>query len=518
MKMNWGCNALPLLVLVVVLGTTLQHARAEPRPDFGIKAVLSGTPRVITLSTTLSNTFDKVDNTNLPLVSGYNLLNNMKTALLQIGTKITTKGTAITTALNTLAADKSNVNAAPLFQAVSTAITELSQLVQTGLTAELAVLKQLNSKSLIVDGLGDGFRSIVEKLNGLSGALDRLKAGVIAARDAPGNSPTAVSSNNLRKFITSTMVPDVQDALTRLNGEVPSVQYVIESAQKRLVVADAFISDIKDEAQENVGFVRDDFQDLQNKATIVGENIAAGFDDLVTPVYNAQLAALSAVQSTIEGISTYADDLQPALTSLDLLLEADFLGTLTTSLEDEFANYNTALDGSIGTDTAIKSFFVAEACGVVKSLVNSLAASGDYAEYCFVKYSNKAYSQFGIAYYLLSQCYQVEQVRLERLQDLTATITQMIIYDIEDLGEAISSCAPLNDGAPCLTLIGPHYEVLATTIDDKQTYLLNYVDKELKLSLQRVGACVAVSKYSMVVALQPIPANLATCNASGYAA
>uniref|UniRef100_A0A182IT70 Protein TsetseEP domain-containing protein n=1 Tax=Anopheles atroparvus TaxID=41427 RepID=A0A182IT70_ANOAO len=513
-KMAWGFEALSILLTLVLLGS-LQHAVADPRPDFAIKATITGTARVITLSNQLSATFDRVDNTNIPLTAGYSLLENMQNALVQIGTKVTTAGMAISTALNALAANSSN-NVTEFFQAVTTAINTFSTLLQSGLTEHLTVLQQQGN--FITDKFTDGFNEIKPRLAALSGALDRLKAGVTAARDAPGNTATAVSTTNLRKHVTPKMVQDVQDALTLLNADIPLIQFIVESTQKRLALADVFVADMAQEAQDNAALVATEYANLKTEVTSIGESVGNAFVDLVTPVYDAQLAAIGEVQTTIESLSSYPIDLQPALNSLALLMDANAIATLSTSIEGVFTAYNTALDGSIASASSIEDFFVDEACEALQQLVVALAASGNYAQYCFTKYASKVYNQFALAYYLISDCYENEKVRLHRLQDLTALIIDMIIYDIEDLGEAITSCAPLNDGASCLTLIGPFYEILATTIDDKQGYLLDYITDETEHSQQRLSACVKVTRYTMVSELVPISINLGTCTVTGYAA
>ncbi|XP_053663159.1 uncharacterized protein LOC128712289 [Anopheles marshallii] len=496
---------------LLLLGA-LQRIEAEPRPDFGIKATIAGTANVVKQSSKVGATFDTVDNVDLPLSNGYKLLENMKAAIIYIGTKVTTDGMAFSTALNTLAADKSNdVNAA--FAPVYNAITTLRTLLQSGFTAQFTALQKQGN--FITKQLLDAFKSILDHLTLFSGALDRLKAGVIAARDAPGNPPNGISTANLNRYVTSKMTFDLQDALSRMYGDIPLVQFVVSDTQQKLSMADVFLGDMYNEANTAISDAKNSRDMLQSDVNTISMNIVAQFNDQVAPVYNDQLKAIGLVQSTLQALSTYTDDLKPALDSLALLLNADAITTVTNAIEGTFDAYNSDMDGSIASATAVGQFFIGETCEGLRIAIDALVAASPNSNFCFSKFSSRLFNQYALAFYTVSECYDIETYRLYRLQDLMALVVNMIIYDVEDLGDAISTCALLTDGAPCLTLIGPYYEKLATTVDEKQDYIVNFIQAETKFSLQRLGACVTTSKYTIVISVAAIVSNLNSCTQTG---
>uniref|UniRef100_A0A182Q0Z9 Protein TsetseEP domain-containing protein n=1 Tax=Anopheles farauti TaxID=69004 RepID=A0A182Q0Z9_9DIPT len=501
-----------VLPMLLVLGA-LQSTHAEPSPDFGIKNTILGSTNVIRQSTRVSATFDLVDTMNLSLTGGYALLENMKSAVLYVANKVATTGMALATAINTLAVDKSSdVNAA--FNPVYGAIGALRTLLQTGFTDQYTALQEQGNS--ITAQLNDAFKSIQSRLTLFSAALDRMKAGVIAARDAPGNPPNAISTENLNRYVTTKLTFDLQDALAKLSADIPLVTYVVEETQRKLSIADVFLGDMRNEAQmvmdNDVKTWKGFFDtDVSSIPTSTGGQLT---DNLGT-VYNAQMQAIGTVQATIEALSTYTDDLKPALDSLALTLSASALNTVENAVTEAFTTYLSSVDASIAGLASIEQFFVSETCSGLRSVIDALVANSVYSNFCFSKFSPRLFNQFALSFYSVSECYDVETIRLYRLRDLLVVIVNMIIYDIEDLGEAISSCAPLGDGAACLTLIGPYYELLAITIDEKQAYLLNFLEEETNLSVQRLGSCVTTVKYMTTISVAAIIANLGTCTVNG---
>uniref|UniRef100_A0A182W716 Uncharacterized protein n=1 Tax=Anopheles minimus TaxID=112268 RepID=A0A182W716_9DIPT len=498
----------PVLLLLGVV----QRIGAEPRPDFGIKATISGTQNVVKQSGKVSTSLDLVDDLDVTLTSGYKLLQDMKTAIVYIGTSVTTAGKAFTTALNTLSADRSNdVNAA--FAPVYNEITAMRTLLQQGFTAQFTVLQKQGA--FITKQLTDSFKSILDRLTLFSGALDRMKAGVTAARDAPGNPPNGISTTNLNRYVPSKLTFDLQDALARLNAEIPLVEYIVKETQRKLSMADVFLEDMRTEAQTAISDTKNAKDMLESDVTSISTNIVAPFNERVGPVYNEQLQAINNVQSTLQALSTYADDLKPALDSLALLLNADGITSIISAIEGAFDTYKTDVDASVASSASVAQFFVGETCEGLRSVIDALVANSPYSNFCFSKFSPRLFNQFALAFYTVSECYEFETFRLYKLQDLMALIVNMIIYDVEDLGDAISNCALLTDGAPCLTLIGPHYEKLSITVDEKQDYMVSFIQAETKFSLQRLGACITASKYTTVISVAAIISNLNTCTLNG---
>uniref|UniRef100_A0A182NUF6 Uncharacterized protein n=1 Tax=Anopheles dirus TaxID=7168 RepID=A0A182NUF6_9DIPT len=487
--------------------------RAEPSPDFGIKATVLGTANVVKQSGKVSATFDLVDNMNIPLTGGYALLDNMKTAVLYISSKVTSTGMAVSTALNTLAADRSNdVNGA--FAPVYAAINALRTLLQSGFTAQYAALQKQGN--FITTQLGDAFKSILDRLTVLVTALDRMKAGVTAARDAPGNPPNGISPDNLSRNVPAKLTFDLLDALSKLEGVISLVTFVVEDEQRKLSTADVFLGEMRTEGQTVIGNDVHSAKGLfDSERGTIATNVAGQFADPLGVVYGTQMQALGLVQSTVQAFDTYTNDLKPALDSLSLLLNADGIAALATAVADTFGEYGTAVDASIASTASVEQFFIGETCVGLRSVIDALVANSPHSPFCFAKFSPKLFNQFALSFYAVSECYDVETIRLYRLQDLLTLVIGMIVYDVEDLGEAISSCAQRTTGPACLTLIGPYYEQLATTIDEKQAYVLSYLEEETKISLQRLGSCVTTAKYMTAISVAAIISNLGTCTVRG---
>ncbi|XP_035915742.1 uncharacterized protein LOC118513715 [Anopheles stephensi] len=505
-------SALPATLLLLLLGVLLQRTEADPSPDFGIRATISATSNVVRQSSKVGTAFDYIDDMNLALTGGYQLLENMKEAILFVGSKVATAGVAFSTALNTLATDRSNdVNGA--FAPVYNAIAALRTLLQSGFAAQFTTLQKQGT--FITNQLTDSFKSILARLTLFKDALDRLKAGVTAARDAPGNPPNGISSENLNRFVTTKMMFDLQDALSRLSADAPLVEYIVEETQRKLSVADVFVGEMRTEAEIVVGDTTNAKERFETDVGTVSTNTVALFTDRVKPVYNEQLQTIAPVQSTLEAITTFPDDLKPALDQLAEVLNEAGITLVTTTITNAFTKYDDDLDESIASATSVESFFIAETCGGLVSVIDALVANSPNSNFCFSKFSPRLFTQYALSFYIVSECYDIETERMYKLQDLLALIVGMIIYDAEDLGEAISTCALLTDGAHCVTTIGPYYEKLATAVDEKQDYIINFIQSETNYSLQRISSCVNAAKYTTVTSVAAIVSNLNTCSLNG---
>uniref|UniRef100_A0A182JVT4 Secreted protein n=1 Tax=Anopheles christyi TaxID=43041 RepID=A0A182JVT4_9DIPT len=500
-----------LLPVLLFLGA-LQRIDADPRPDFAIKATISGTQNVIRNSGRVNVTFDLVDNVNVTLTSGYTLLNDIKAAITFIGSKIAASGMTFTATLNNLANDRSN-NVTGAFATVNQTIINMRTLLQSGLSAQFTTLQKQGP--FITKQLTDAFNSILDRLTLFSGALERMKTGVTAARDAPGNPPDGISSDNLSRFVPLKLSIDLQDALSRLNADIPLVTFVVEETQRRLVVVDAFVDQMRNEGQTVVSEITSSKDVLLSDVDTISANVNASINEHVVPVYNEQLQAISKVQTELLAISTYADDLKPSLDSLAASLDASGITTLTAAIAANFTAYKSAVDASVANASSVQQFLVGETCVGLRSVINALVASSPYSNFCYSKFSPQILNQFSLSYYVVSECYDFEIFRLYQLQDLMSLIVNMIIYDVEDLGAAIAICAPLKDGSSCLTMIGPYYETLATTVSEKQAYIVDFIQEETKFSLQRLGACIVAAKYTTVISVAATVSNLNRCILSG---
>ncbi|XP_050077603.1 uncharacterized protein LOC126564570 [Anopheles maculipalpis] len=503
-------SVLPVLLLLV--GVLLQPSYADPSPDFGIKATITATTNIVRQIGTLNTAFDNVDDMSLTLSAGYTVLDDMKAAIIFIGSKVTAAGKVLTSALTTLAGDRSNdVNGA--FAPVYNAIGALRTLLQTGFTAQFTTLQRQGI--FITNQLTDSFKAILTRLTLISGALDRLKAGVTAARDAPGNPPNGISPDNLSRYVTSKMTFDLQDALSRLTSDLPLVQFIVEETQRKLSIADQFLGDMRIEAETVIGDTTNAEQRFESDVSTVSTSVVAALNERVKPSYNEQLQTIGTVQSKLEAIGTYTDDLKPALDRLAELLNEAGITARTIEIENAFTQYNNDLDGTIASVTAVERFFIDESCSGLVSVIDALVANSPYSNFCFSKFSPRLFTQYALSFYIVSECYDIETERIFRLQDLMSLIVGMIVYDVEDLGDAIITCALLTDGSNCVTTIGPYYEKLATTVDEKQAYMVNFILSETKFSLQRVSSCINKAKYSTVISVVAIVENLKTCSKNG---
>uniref|UniRef100_A0A182PPK4 Uncharacterized protein n=1 Tax=Anopheles epiroticus TaxID=199890 RepID=A0A182PPK4_9DIPT len=500
-----------LLPVLVLLGV-LQHTEADPHPDFGIKATISSTSNVLRAVGRISTSFGEIDKLNLPLTSGYTLLDNMKTAILQIGGTIKSDGTAFTAALTALVNDRSNdINT--VYERVAQTVTTLRTPMQSGFIQQLAALEKQGP--FIKNQLSDAFKSILARLTLFSDALNRMKQGVTAARDAPGNPPNGISSENLARFVPLKLSIDLQEALTRLNADIPLVTFVVEETQRRLSQGDTFIEQMHTEGQTVVGDARTSKEVLQMDVTTIGNNVNDAIRDRVVSVYTEQVQAIEKVQTELQAVSTYTDDLKPALDSLAAELNAGGITALKGDIETRFTAFNTLVDQSVASAESVEQWLVEEICTGLSSVVGVLVALSPNSDFCFSKFSQEIFNQFAVSFYIVSECYDFEVFRLYQLQDLLSLVITMIIYDVEDLGSAITTCAPLKDGAACVTMIGPYYETLANTVRQKKAYILSFIQDETKISLQRLGACIIAAKYTTAISVAATVSNLDTCTITG---
>ncbi|XP_049532939.1 uncharacterized protein LOC125949696 [Anopheles darlingi] len=494
-----------IALLLVVLGTLLQGTAAEPNPDLGINLRIPATSTIATAAKDMKTTFDDLDAYNTPLVNDYPAMVKIKTGITNITIGIAAGGMALADQVLYLTQNNSNnVNAA--FAPVFASIVSFRNLLQTGLTVPMAAIS--SQSNITRDKLNINFRDLVTRLNTLNSTMEALRAGLAAARTASVTSPP-LNTNLLNKFVFPYHYTDVKDALLAIKATIGSTTNIARELIDNIKDADDFITTASDAALSEMDTVTLTDQSFEGELINIGASINVAVTDMVDQLYIPQTEILTTSKSMLESISTYNSSFKPTLITLNTTLNNAY------NFEGLFTNYTVTLNRSIASTASIDNLFKQEFCPVILAQIRSLLASGPYATFCYKKYSDLLTNQFSITSYDQVECKDIEQTRLYTLQQMTDLIVRMIIYDVENLTEAVSVCLKLSDGSHCVTAMGTHYQTLTSTVQGKLAYLQEYTMQETGFTLQRLSLCVTAAKFAQVIAVEGLRVDMASCDISG---
>ncbi|XP_050089555.1 uncharacterized protein LOC126573451 [Anopheles aquasalis] len=496
-----------LLLLLVVLGNLLQVSTGELAADLGVNQKLTAASTIATAAQNMRVTFDDLDAYNTPIVNDYPPMVLIKTAITNITVRIAASGMVLGDEVVSLTLNSSN-DVYGAFAPVFRDIDSLRKLLQTGLSVPMSAIASLNN--VTHDKLNINYGDLLTRLTTLNTTLDVLSRGLAAARSISGSSPTVVVPlANINKFVTPVMYTDVKNALLAIKATLGSTINIAQELIGNIADADDFITSISTGAIFEMDIMASIDLSFQEEMVNIGANIGFAVTDMVDQLYTPQTDILSTNQSDLEAISTYNTSMQPTLTALNTSLNNVY------DYAALFTNYTVTLNGSIASTGSIDNLFKTEFCPVIVAQISSLLASGPYATFCYKKYSDLLTNQFSITSYDQVECKDIEKTRLYMLQQMADLIVRMIIYDVENLTEAISVCIKLSDGSHCMTSMGTHYQTLSQTVQGKLDYLQEYTEQETGFTLQRLSLCATSAKYAQVIAVEGFRVDMASCDISG---
>ncbi|KFB46413.1 hypothetical protein ZHAS_00014411 [Anopheles sinensis] len=486
----------------------IQTILALPRPDFGINGDVGNSDKVEAGALSLNGEFVLTGQKDITLTAGYTLLATLRTKLIDIGDAIVLKGTAFATQLKTLSTDDTGPYT-PAFGLVETKLNELETLFRTGLAADITAIATALGSNAIKLQFDDAFADVLSAIATLKTSLTTLKTDVGKAQKAAGTSST-VSTAIIRKNIPAKSVTDVISNVRTLRANVQLVTFIINSSLENIALADEFVVDIvavsKQTATEFHDYVSA-YQDLLEKegekvSQIISDNVG---DDVDTRL-SASLADLLANSDyTYSGLANTLYILNTKLTTGT----AGPRGDIVTS----YASYQAAIPTVIEDLNAELS---SKLCSTVKKVVLAHVANAPYSDFCFSKFSARAYALLPIVLDNYQFCFENELSRLFDLATIVERIVAQIVFNVEELAANLDVCLDaVGAEYVCFSAIEPYYEALANQSEEHFATIAELVDAETLASSSRLGACIVTTIYPIVVKSIEINDNLDTCMTNG---
>uniref|UniRef100_A0A182TB56 Protein TsetseEP domain-containing protein n=1 Tax=Anopheles maculatus TaxID=74869 RepID=A0A182TB56_9DIPT len=484
--------------LVLLVLCTIQISTAIPRPDFGVNVPVYGGANVAVTAKEGNTLIDKVnDNLDVLLNSGYPLLTTIKTQLIGIANDFTTKGLAVTGAIDTLATSTGPLDDA--FTAFTTASNDLMLLANSGLAPYYTVLEAKLDTS-ITTMLRDAITDVTTELTKLGGLLDSLKLQLKSAVTAAGSN--APSKTILRKYVSTTLTSNIGKSVISLKALIPLVTYIVANSIENLKVADDYIIDAGKVATNSLDTTNKGLEALEAEIQQYSDDTSQ-ITAIIAPVAQANLDMSSVDMSGISSISSEMNE---------------YKATYTTELDNTIiaikALYDTYKTAVPLVSDGLSTFLSDKVGDHLHRLVFVLISNGKYADYCYSKYASRALALFDEQAREANRCVDLEITRLLKLQEILLAITKLLVFNIEDLLAEITICA--KSSALCdvdsveLAFHKIHLSALA-----HQTSMKNIVKAETVAGLQRVSACFSTSRYLLVIASNNMIPEINSCATDG---
>ncbi|XP_035786702.1 uncharacterized protein LOC118463885 [Anopheles albimanus] len=498
-------------LLMLCLLALLKDSTAEPRPDFGLDASVTGKTLVVNTSSVVASVSTAVNGTtaNVTLISEHQLLRDVLAIVVKVADRFNILGSTVASTITSLAYDTSgNITAAygPAFGAIE-AVTNYTQNTLPGIVTDL----QLLIANGLPDKITDSFQHIGKALVQINGTLSTLKGKAQNAILVAGSAtvPAAIVADNLR----TTLVLALSTGLKQLQGSIPVLQHTVDSTIENLRLADSFLPVLKGDIDQTIG----------------------GSSELLDPLD----APLDAINLTISG--SVVGRMGADLTNLSA--EVQLLTNLTTAasganLTSAVLQYNSSLFAFNGKSPSVSALLegvrttVKAAFGILDPLVNTkngtlvtklistLVANDRYSRYCFHKY--KGFFSWMVAEYAdeASTCIVDEVPRLQKYQRTLELILDTLLFDYEDVLGELAICngiASASNREACVALLNTYYTPLAQAFGGKLDLLYRSLDHELHASGYRMTVCIRVKLFEIDFAqdLTDFEAAITQCSTDG---
>ncbi|XP_049279841.1 uncharacterized protein LOC125762109 [Anopheles funestus] len=411
-------------VTVVLVLCTTQISLAIPRPDFGVNAPVYGGADVASTAQESGTLINEVnDNLDITLDSGYALLTTIKTQLVGIADDFTTKGLAVSDAIDALAASNGPLDDA--FTDFETASDDLIDLIENGLTTYFTEL-DTNLDDSITTMLTDAFDDVIADLNTLAGLLDSLKTQLQNALTAAGSNPPTKAI--LRKFVSTSLTSTIAKTVISLKADIPLVTYIIANSIENLKVADDYIFESGTVATDALDTVNVGLEALEAEVQLYSDDTSQ-ITDIIDPVYQENfdfsgldLTGISLIESELNEYSeTYTTDLEATI----------------SDIKDTYDSYKQDI---LLVSDGLGSFYSDYACDHLHELVLVLISNGKYADYCFNKYAPRTFALFEKQAREANRCVDREITRLLKLQEILLAMAKMLVFNIEDILAEVTIC------------------------------------------------------------------------------
>ncbi|XP_050096388.1 uncharacterized protein LOC126578133 [Anopheles aquasalis] len=479
------------LALALCLLALLKCSTAEPRPDFALDASVTGKGKVSSSSSVIGSISTAVNSTtgNITLISDNQLLRDVLGIVVQVADRFNTMGSAISSTIVSLAQDNSgNVTGAfgPALSAVE-AVTNYTQNTLPGIMVTL--------QTMIQKGLGakfiDSFQHIGKALGQINGTLTTLlgKAQNAILQAGSATVPAAIVASNLKP----TLVLALYNQLKQLKGSIPVLQYTVDSSIENVLVADSFLTVLKNDIDQTIGSSSELLDPLDEPLGAINQTISGS----VIGKIGADLTNLSAEALLLTNLTTV-----PSGANLTSAVQQYNSSLITFSTKNP--SVPALLEGVRTTVTA--AFGILDPLvntnngSLVTLLISTLVANDRYSRYCFHKY--KGYFSWMIAEYAYeaSSCIVDEVPRLQKYQRTLELILDTLVYDYEDVLGELAICngiASTTNRGDCVALLNTFYQPLAEAFGGKLDLLYRSLDHELHASGYRMTVCIRVKLFEI---------------------
>uniref|UniRef100_A0A2M4AL99 Putative secreted protein n=2 Tax=Anopheles triannulatus TaxID=58253 RepID=A0A2M4AL99_9DIPT len=494
-------------VTILALGYIQQGVQGSPRPDFGIDAVISGTGRVSAIADEASVGFGGFKY-NVSLTTNYTRLYTLRTALTTIATRIATDGKSVGAALVTLA--NSTGPLPTVFNDTLTAVKALQTQLSTGLASQRATIEAAVGPAINLM-LNDAGKRLQGTLTLIAQQLGSLNASINAAVVA-ANGTTPITPEVIRRYVTPGQMATFKHTLQEFKTDLPLYDHIFSLTLLHLKLADIYLSSYMNQAMVSVNDAILLFPTFKFN---VKPSVGSVDLNVTTELYDYIYDQLEPISGSVSYFNTYPE-MKAALEQFNLAYSDERIYEVSNNFTKAFDDYMQKVKT---LDDYLDRFFDSQLCEPVRAVLQVLIASGPWAEYCFYKYWPKLDVLLQNAVDDMVKCYQVEEIRLERIFKIVPRLAVQLTFDFQNWAENAIACTELPSGTDeCFQSIGSIYNELALLAVAKQLDYLQLTIQETTASYNRMGACFATAKYGLVLSAEKIVSAVGKCETSGPSA